>query len=96
MWPDRQWGPEVAEPETPDAGTRLRVARARYEKAIAEMRRAESVYSDPGGQHPDGAAALRNANRQLGIASEEFRTALHDFSDEVLGNSRELRRKSSD
>ena len=62
----------MAEPETPDAGTRLRVARARYEKAIAEMRRAESVYSDPSGQHPDGTAALRNANRQLEIASEEF------------------------
>ncbi|MDR3698382.1 MAG: hypothetical protein P4L56_02025 [Candidatus Sulfopaludibacter sp.] len=74
--------------EDPDVGTGLQVARKRYELALAELRRAEGVYTDLGGSHPDGTEVLRNANREFSIAAEQFRNALQKFSDAVLRKTR--------
>lgn len=62
----------------------LDTARDRYEAAMGEMRRAENVHVDLGGQHPDGMQSLRNANRRFSLEALEFRNALRRFSDAVL------------
>ena len=58
----------------------LEIARHRYRAAIAELRRAEKVYCDVGGQHPDGVHALREANRILTNDSSNLHRALRNFT----------------
>jgi hypothetical protein len=74
--------------EEPDVGKELYVARKRYEVALAELRRAEGVYTDLDRPNPDGIEVLRNANREFSGATEEFRRALQKFSDSVLRKTR--------
>lgn len=62
----------------------LETARHRYREALAEMRRAEDIHSDIGGQHPDSTHSLRNANRKLSVEAQEFRNTLRRFSEAIL------------
>lgn len=64
-----------------DLRKELEGARHRYRIALAGSREADAVDGELGGQHPDGTQTLRNANRVLTLASEEFRCALLKFSE---------------
>ena len=66
----------------------LEKARQQYDRALAYRRMAEEHLLDLGGEHPDGAQSLHNANRVVAHAAEEFQRALKAFADEVLRHTR--------
>ena len=81
----------MTESEEQEIRNELTTARQRYELAVAEMRLAETVYRDLGGQHPDGSHELIKSSRKLAHESANFQEALKRFSEVVLRGHQEHR-----
>jgi hypothetical protein len=59
----------------------LTAAREEYRKALAVQLEAEEIRKALPLGHPDGTAALHNANQQLSLASQRYRNALTALTD---------------
>jgi hypothetical protein len=62
----------------------LDTSRKRYQAALRLANEANSIYRSVGHGHPDGMQALRNANHELHLATEQYHRALKQFSEAVL------------
>jgi len=62
----------------------LDTSRKRYQTALRLANEANSIYRSVGHGHPDGMQALRNANHELHLATEQYHQALKEFSEAVL------------
>src|SRR5437660_534085 len=64
-----------------EVNAELTASREEYRKALAVQLTAEEIRKALPLGHPDGTAALHNANRQLSLASQRYRNALGGFTD---------------
>jgi hypothetical protein len=67
--------------ELAEVNVKLTAAREEYQKALALQRKADEIRKNLPLGHPDGLAALDNANRELSSASERYNRTLKEFLD---------------
>ena len=67
--------------ELAEVNLKLTAAREEYRKALDLQRKADEMRKNLPLGHPDGLAALNNANQQLSSASERYNSAIREFLD---------------
>ena len=70
---------QTKRPGRQEASTRFERAKIAWQAALAQYDKAEELYLSLPTGNPDGSAALRNANRTLSDAAQEYKSALRDY-----------------
>jgi hypothetical protein len=71
-----------------ELGLILAQTRRDYDLAKLEYEKAQEIVEDVGGfDNPDGATALRKAQKNYRVYFDQYRKALHHYSEFILGKS---------